>query len=161
MRSFSPSRWRCWWLARSRGRWPARNSESVAVVLRLALLLLVCNVSCVYSWAVWPEVGLKSSPNVSKNAKKFLHKNEVLQISPKCWQSFGLLLLKNCYREFSKIAQSGHNARAFKSRGIVCCKLCILYEWALKLVVWGDHNRNLLQNLLVPFCLLQWSLLLL
>ena len=74
--------------------------------------LLFCDSRCSSSSVMWVaftreqcDQMLDYSPNVSKNAKKFLHKKEVLQISPNCWQSFGLLLLKNCYREFSKIAQ--------------------------------------------------------
>ena len=51
-------------------------------------------------WAVWPDVGAKSSPNVSKsyprsrNSSSYIPKSEVFQNSPKSYQLFGLLLLE-------------------------------------------------------------------
>ena len=56
---------------------------------------------------VWPDVGVKSRPNVSKNDQKSSHNSvyirEVLQNSPKSWQPFGLLLLKKLSTRIFKI----------------------------------------------------------
>ena len=71
---------------------------------------------CCYSSTVWPDVVVKSSPNVSKSCPKssnssFVHKIKVFQHCPKSCQSFWATFVTNFVaQELSKITQSGHTA---------------------------------------------------
>ena len=58
------------------------------------------------SLAVWPDAGIKCSPNLSQVAQNSWQSS--FQSNPKSDQIFGLLLKKNLSPRSVKIAQSGH-----------------------------------------------------
>ena len=68
------------------------------------------------SWSVRPDVGVKSSPNVSKSCPNssngnFYKRMRFFKNAQKVAQSFGLLLLENLSPRTFKIIHSGHTGR--------------------------------------------------
>ena len=71
--------------------------------------------------SVWPDVGVKNSQNVSKNAQKYpkqlLHKSEVLQNCPKIGPIFwDTVVRKFVSKNFQKFPKSGHTVLDVGSR---------------------------------------------